>query len=386
MTPRAFHGKEGVAGSSPAEGFVATPRPHWPDRSASTSKSSPKSPLGAKRGPQRPPTNLKRRRGRVEAPDPFLPGAAAPRAVCSEALTRGRSTRSPAMDNPLADPPPQLDWPASLMIAAEVAGVLRITPKTVRQHIRRGSLRALRIDGAGPYRVRAEDAQQWAERPTADTAGGTQLVDRYAREQMRTQQPTEVRAAGRRRRRAGVSHEPREPHARPAQHRDAASRTPRWHDPRLVPGALDGTGWRQGAPYVRRPQRCDRLPRRPGPPRRVHRRRTGRARHDDRRGLLRVLDARARQAAARGPHGAQLPGVLAPPSPRSGRRPARDRRRPREPWGAVSDLRSTAATGLVWGRRLGYRHPGRVRVVDRTVNNSGNPQRRGKRKFLPAGS
>jgi RHS repeat-associated protein/excisionase family DNA binding protein len=46
---------------------------------------------------------------------------------------------------------PQLDWPSQLMTAAEVAAVLRITPKTVREHIRRGRLRALRIDGTGPY-------------------------------------------------------------------------------------------------------------------------------------------------------------------------------------------------------------------------------------------
>ena len=87
------------------------------------------------------------------------------------------------MDNPLAHPLPQLDWPAPLMTAAEVAVVLRITPKTVRQHIRRGSLRALRVGGTGPYRVSAEDAQRWAERQAADV-GGTQAVDRYARDRM----------------------------------------------------------------------------------------------------------------------------------------------------------------------------------------------------------
>jgi hypothetical protein len=40
--------------------------------------------------------------------------------------------------------------------------VLRITPKSVREYIRRGTLRALRLDGTGPYRIRAEDAQRWA--------------------------------------------------------------------------------------------------------------------------------------------------------------------------------------------------------------------------------
>ena len=88
------------------------------------------------------------------------------------------------MQNPLAEPLPQLDWPAPVMTAAEVAAVLRVTPKTVRQHIRRGSLRALRIDGTGPYRVRAQDAQRWAERQVADAPGGVQAVDRYARQRI----------------------------------------------------------------------------------------------------------------------------------------------------------------------------------------------------------
>jgi excisionase family DNA binding protein len=87
------------------------------------------------------------------------------------------------MPNPLSDEQPRLDWPAPLMTAAEVAAVLRITPKTVRQHIRRGSLRALRIDGTGSYRIRAEDAQEWVERQAAEPEGGTHAVDRYAREQ-----------------------------------------------------------------------------------------------------------------------------------------------------------------------------------------------------------
>ncbi|HEX8122729.1 MAG TPA: helix-turn-helix domain-containing protein [Solirubrobacteraceae bacterium] len=84
------------------------------------------------------------------------------------------------------------------MTAAEVAAVLRLTPKTVRLHIRRGSLRALRIDGTGPYRVRAEDAQRWAERQVTDV-GGTQAVDRYARDRM---QVADSAASVRRRRRA----------------------------------------------------------------------------------------------------------------------------------------------------------------------------------------
>ncbi|HEX8082680.1 MAG TPA: helix-turn-helix domain-containing protein [Solirubrobacteraceae bacterium] len=105
------------------------------------------------------------------------------------------------MDNPLTEPPSQLDWPAPLMTAAEVAAVLRITPKTVRQHIRRGSLRALRIDGTGPYRVRAEDAQRWAERRVTDVAG-THAVDRYARGRL---QAAETATSVRRRRASRVS-------------------------------------------------------------------------------------------------------------------------------------------------------------------------------------
>jgi excisionase family DNA binding protein len=100
------------------------------------------------------------------------------------------------MENPL-NAAPRLAWPNELMTAAEVATTLRITPKTVRQHIRRGSLRALRIDGTGPYR-RAEDAQHWAERQVVET-GGTQAVDRYARDRLG------AATAGRRRRAARVS-------------------------------------------------------------------------------------------------------------------------------------------------------------------------------------
>ena len=95
------------------------------------------------------------------------------------------------MDNPLSDAP-SIDWPAQLMTAAEVAAALRITPKTVRQHIRRGALRALRIDGTGPYRVRAQDAQQWAERHVAVASGGTAAVDRYARERAAAARPPAV--------------------------------------------------------------------------------------------------------------------------------------------------------------------------------------------------
>lgn len=92
---------------------------------------------------------------------------------------------------PIADPQ-QLAWPADVMTAAEVAAVLRITAKTVREHIRRGKLRAMRIDGTGPYRVRAVDAQQWADGQLVAPDAGALAVDRYL-------------AAGRRRRAGRVA-------------------------------------------------------------------------------------------------------------------------------------------------------------------------------------
>ena len=36
-----------------------------------------------------------------------------------------------------------------------------LTPKTVRQHIRLGRLRAVRFGERGGYRIRREDAQAW---------------------------------------------------------------------------------------------------------------------------------------------------------------------------------------------------------------------------------
>lgn len=77
------------------------------------------------------------------------------------------------------DDPPLLEWPSPLMTAAEVAAVLRITPKTVREHIRRGRLRALRIDGTGPYRVRDVDAQAWAQAQLVEPDLGALAVDRF---------------------------------------------------------------------------------------------------------------------------------------------------------------------------------------------------------------
>ncbi len=77
--------------------------------------------------------------------------------------------------------PLELDWPAPVMTVTEVAAVVRVTPKTVRQHIRRGLLRAMQLDESGPYRVRAQDAQRWAESQLVQPDAGALAVDRYLR-------------------------------------------------------------------------------------------------------------------------------------------------------------------------------------------------------------
>jgi excisionase family DNA binding protein len=57
---------------------------------------------------------------------------------------------------------PEYSWPADLMTVSQVAAMVLLTPKTVRQHIRGGHLRAVRRHARGGYRVRREDAQAWA--------------------------------------------------------------------------------------------------------------------------------------------------------------------------------------------------------------------------------
>jgi excisionase family DNA binding protein len=88
------------------------------------------------------------------------------------------------MDCHLPPEATEFAWPAPLMTAAEVAAVLRVTPKTVRRHIRRGSLGAIRLEGAGPYRVRREDAQRWAEQQVVEPDLGALAVDRYVARRM----------------------------------------------------------------------------------------------------------------------------------------------------------------------------------------------------------
>jgi len=94
--------------------------------------------------------------------------------------------------------PLELDWPARVMTVTEVAGVVRVTPKTVRQHIRRGLLRAMQLDDNGPYRVRAEDAQRSAESQLVQPDAGALAVDRYLR--ARGEPSVEAVGSGRRRR------------------------------------------------------------------------------------------------------------------------------------------------------------------------------------------
>lgn len=76
--------------------------------------------------------------------------------------------------------PLTLDWPAPVMTVSEVAHVVRVTSKTVRQHIRRGHLRAIQLD-SGPYRVRVADAQRWVDEQLVAPDAGALAIDRYLR-------------------------------------------------------------------------------------------------------------------------------------------------------------------------------------------------------------
>lgn len=79
---------------------------------------------------------------------------------------------------PLTDESLHFPWPDEVMTVAQVAEAVRMTPKTVRLHIRRGKLRAVRFDG-GPYRVRREDAQRWIEAQLVAPDAGALAVDRH---------------------------------------------------------------------------------------------------------------------------------------------------------------------------------------------------------------
>jgi excisionase family DNA binding protein len=101
---------------------------------------------------------------------------------------------------PLSDDAPQFAWPAEVMTCTEVAKTVRMTPKTVRLHIRRGRLRAVQFDG-GPYRVRREDAQRWIEAQLVEPDAGALAVDRHL---ARTKpEPVVAQLTSGRRRRSG---------------------------------------------------------------------------------------------------------------------------------------------------------------------------------------
>jgi hypothetical protein len=68
------------------------------------------------------------------------------------------------------------------MTAHQVADTVLLTPKTVRQHIRLGRLRAVRFGERGGDRVRREDAQAWVSaHVVAEELGVDQLVARRRR-------------------------------------------------------------------------------------------------------------------------------------------------------------------------------------------------------------
>ncbi len=79
---------------------------------------------------------------------------------------------------PLTDDSLHFPWPDEVMTVAQVAHAVRMTPKTVRVHIRRGALRAVQFDG-GPYRVRRADAQRWIEAQLVEPDAGALAVDRH---------------------------------------------------------------------------------------------------------------------------------------------------------------------------------------------------------------
>ena len=78
---------------------------------------------------------------------------------------------------------------------------MRVTPQMVRDHIRRGALRAWRLGGNGSYRIRIEDAQRWADAQLAQPDTAAMAVDRYVRRRLVQGRATD--SAPRRRRRSG---------------------------------------------------------------------------------------------------------------------------------------------------------------------------------------
>ncbi len=70
---------------------------------------------------------------------------------------------------------PEDPWPQETMTVAQVAATIDRHPKTVRDHIKAGRLRAMQFEAGGPYSVHRDDAQAWV---TAFVAGAREGLDR----------------------------------------------------------------------------------------------------------------------------------------------------------------------------------------------------------------
>ena len=104
---------------------------------------------------------------------------------------------------PITDDTPHFPWPDDVMTVAQVAAAVRMTPKTIRVHIRRGRLRAVQFEG-GPYRVRRDDAQRWIEAQLVEPGAGALAVDRHIA-RTKPEPLVEQLDSARRRRGRGVS-------------------------------------------------------------------------------------------------------------------------------------------------------------------------------------
>lgn len=148
VTAPIFHGKEGVVGSNPTEGFIEIPAQSgdisFPGQSFNYDSADPWVPCGSlrvHRDPRERPLLRARTRGCSGVSDDL--GAAA-----FAALLMPESRRTPFDD---------LD-PLSVLTTAEIASRLEVDPRSVRRAIERGDLPASRACGV---RVLAADAADW---------------------------------------------------------------------------------------------------------------------------------------------------------------------------------------------------------------------------------
>ena len=84
------------------------------------------------------------------------------------------------LSRPLVEPP-VFAWPAELMTVRQIADTVLLTPKTVRQHIRAGRLRAVRFGERAGYRVTAVDAQAWVADHVVAVRAERSSVDQLVR-------------------------------------------------------------------------------------------------------------------------------------------------------------------------------------------------------------